>query len=260
MCGLRRMSGRRGTRSARRELVCASRESAECRSIPTCHAILTCVSLHLVEDVGELSLDAQRFLDLVGAHKGVLAILEEAWALMVADEFDEGGSVGLPVLREAFKVFEDGVQTDVVKQADSVFGVLVEVGVKDALVHEVGLAFDGNENPAEIVEFEDGEIVGRCSDGVFDPLRVLVEDGLSAGDDLCEDAEAVTGGRTRIDGTVAALLELEVALFGDGHCYGMFPDVFCHVVLLEVCDGGAQAELRRVSAATRRVTGPRRRM
>ncbi len=99
--------------------------------------------LHLVEHVGEASLDSQRLLDLVGADERILAVLEEAWALMVADEFDEGRRVRLPVLREAFEIFKDGVHSDVVEQADCVFGVLVEVGVKDALVHEVGFAFDG---------------------------------------------------------------------------------------------------------------------
>src|SRR6476469_3382218 len=43
-------------------------------------------SLHLVEHVRKVRLDLERFLDFVGAHVGILTVLQEAWALMLANE------------------------------------------------------------------------------------------------------------------------------------------------------------------------------
>ena len=51
-------------------------------------------SLHLVEHVGERRFQPQRLLDLVGRDVRVLAVLQEAGVLMLADELDEGFRVG----------------------------------------------------------------------------------------------------------------------------------------------------------------------
>src|SRR6185437_6079737 len=177
---------------------------------------------------------------------------------MIADKLDEGGRVGFPVLRKAFEIFEDRMQPDIVEEADGVFGVLVEVGVEDALIHEVGLALYRNQEPAKVVKLERRQIVGRPCDGGFHLVGVLVECGFFARYDLCEDAEPVASRSSRKDGAVASLLELEVALFGDSHCGRMFPGVVCHVVLLEECD--PYVDVRCMKMATRRVTGPRSRM
>ena len=60
--------------------------------------------LHLVEHVGEGRLQPQRLLDLIGRDVGVLAVLQEARALVLANELDERLGVVLPVLGEAFEV------------------------------------------------------------------------------------------------------------------------------------------------------------
>ena len=57
--------------------------------------------------VGEGRLELERLLDLVGAHIRVLAVFQEARALVLADELDERRSIRLPVLGEALEVLED---------------------------------------------------------------------------------------------------------------------------------------------------------
>src|SRR5947209_10512265 len=52
-------------------------------------------SLHLVEHAGESRLQPEGLLDLVGAHVGVLAVLQEARTVVFADELDERRRVGL---------------------------------------------------------------------------------------------------------------------------------------------------------------------
>ena len=74
-------------------------------------------SLHLVEHGRERRLQLQRLLDLVGADVRVLAVLQEARALVLAHELDEGRRVRLPVLREALEVLEDGVDAQAREEA-----------------------------------------------------------------------------------------------------------------------------------------------
>src|SRR5437588_3299692 len=118
-------------------------------------------SLHLVEHAGESRLQPQGLLDLVGTHVGVLAVLQEAGALVLAHELDERSGVRLPVFREPFEVLKDRPEAGPREDADGVFGVLVEVGVEDALVHEVGVLADVEEYPAQVVELQHGEEVRR---------------------------------------------------------------------------------------------------
>src|SRR4051812_23100349 len=94
--------------------------------------------LHLVEHARKRRLQLQSLFDLVGGDIGIFAIFQEAGALMIAHEFDEGGRVGLPVLWKSLKVLKDRLDAQRAKQGDGVLGVLVEIGVEDALIHEVG--------------------------------------------------------------------------------------------------------------------------
>jgi hypothetical protein len=62
-----------------------------------------------------------------------------------ANEPDECGSVCFPVFGKAFEIFKDCVETVFREERDSVFGVFVEVGVEDALIHEVCVFTDVEE-------------------------------------------------------------------------------------------------------------------
>src|SRR4051812_27880687 len=85
----------------------------------------SCPLLHLLEHLGERTLDLERLLDLVAGDIGVLAVLEEARALMVTDVLHETGSVGFPVRREALEIVEGGVDASPLEEQDCILGVLV---------------------------------------------------------------------------------------------------------------------------------------
>ena len=98
-------------------------------------------------------------LDLVGTHIGIFPVFEEARALVLADELDECRSIGLPVCRKAFEVFEDGLEPGRPEQVHGILGVLVEVGVEDALVHEPRVVVE--EGPLQEVDLQGREDFGQ---------------------------------------------------------------------------------------------------
>ena len=66
------------------------------------------------------------------------------------------------------------------EQRHRILGVLVEVGVEDALIHEVRVAPDVEEHPAQVMQLEHGEAIGEPGDRVLDLLPVLANGGLSS--------------------------------------------------------------------------------
>src|SRR5687767_11903432 len=90
--------------------------------------------LHQVEHAGERRLQLQRLLDLVGTHIRVFPVFKEARTVVLANELDERLRVRLPVLGEPLKVGEDGGEAAFGEQGHGILGVLVEVGVEDALI------------------------------------------------------------------------------------------------------------------------------
>src|SRR5271170_1941008 len=103
--------------------------------------------LHLIKHIGERRLQLEGLFDLVGAHIWVFSVFEKARTLMLADELDERGHVGFPILGESLKVFKHRIDSGRLEESHSVFGIFVEVGIKNALVHEIGLLVDIKENP-----------------------------------------------------------------------------------------------------------------
>src|SRR5262245_50019597 len=183
----------------------------------------TMALLHLVEHDLERILESQRLLDLLGAHIRVLGVLKKTRTLVLPNELNECWSVRLPIFWEAFEVLEHGVDAVFREQCHRVFGVLVEVGVEDALIHEEGVGADVEENPAQVMQLEDGETIRQSGDRVFDLLPVFSNRGLSPGFDLRDDREAITRGRFREDRTVSPLLEFEEPVFRDRHGGGVLP-------------------------------------
>src|SRR3984893_9959053 len=103
-------------------------------------------SVHLVEHVRECRLEPYGFLDFVCPHIGVFAVFQKARTLMLADDRDECRSIGLPVRREAFDVFEDGLEPGRPEQSHGILGVLVKVRIEDTLIHEIRVPFDWEEH------------------------------------------------------------------------------------------------------------------
>src|SRR5688572_20886449 len=100
--------------------------------------------------------------------------------MVLADEFDEGQWVRLPVLGKALQVFKNRGEARTGENRHGVFGVLVEVRVEDALIHEVGFALDWKQQPTEIVQLEHGENVRLTGDRLLDGAGMLVEGFLAA--------------------------------------------------------------------------------
>ena len=65
--------------------------------------------MHLVEHAREGGLELECLLDLVGAHIGIFPVFKETRALVLTNELDELLRLGLPIFREPFEVFEDGI-------------------------------------------------------------------------------------------------------------------------------------------------------
>ena len=61
-----------------------------------------------------------------------------------------------PGTEQNFRDPEAGLGED----GDGIFGVFIEVGVEDALIHEVGLAFYVEQHPTQIVQLEHGGRTG----------------------------------------------------------------------------------------------------
>src|SRR3954470_16847427 len=101
----------------------------------SCAAIVC--SLHVVEHRREGLFQCQRLLDFSSRHVRILPILEEARALVFADERDEGLRVRLPINRKSFELLENRVNARTLEQLDRILGVLIEIGIEDALIHEV---------------------------------------------------------------------------------------------------------------------------
>src|SRR6185436_1016171 len=177
------------------------------------------MSLHLVEHVGEGGLELQRLLDLVGTHIGIFPIFEEARDLMLADKLDEILRLGFPIFGKAFEVFENSINAGGREERHSVLGVLVEVCVEDALIHEVGLPVDRKEDPAQVVQLEHGETVRLRRYGLLDVFGILVEHLLPTGDDFRKNRKAVAGWTLGKDRAVSALFHLILgeSSFGNRH-------------------------------------------
>src|SRR5207247_11303100 len=112
-------------------------------------------------------------------------------------------------------------------QRSGILSVFVEVCVEDSLIHKVGLTFNVEEHPAQVVQLQHGESVGKAGNCFFDLLPILADGVLSAGLDPRDDREAITRGGLGKDRAISSLLEFEVSLLGDRHGGG-----FCPIVLL----------------------------
>ena len=135
---------------------------------------------------------------------------------MLAHELYERCCIGLPVRRKPFELLEDGIDTSRFEELNGVFGVLVEIGIENALVHEVLVRTDIEQHPSQVMELQRGERVWARGDRVFDLLAVRADLTFGARLDLRDDGEAVAGGRPWVRRPVPALLEREVALLRNG--------------------------------------------
>src|SRR5437667_5214609 len=218
------------TRTAPQLRAHGSGECAECRRTRACR--LACELLHLVERVGERRLQLERLFDLSRAHIRVFAVFEEARTLVFPDKLDKRRSVSFPILWKSFKIFEDRVDAILREESHGVLCVLIEVSIENALIHEVGLIVDVEEHPAQVMQLEHFEGLGKTRDRFFNLLTIRTDGLLTLRLDLRDDREAIARGSLREDRAVSALLHFvcEKSALGDRHGCGFRPIVLLRSV------------------------------
>ena len=87
---------------------------------------------------------------------------------MVAEELDHRREIGPPIVGPPFQVNEDGGDAGLDEKRDGILQIFVEIRIENALVHEVGVALDREEHPAQVVQLEHRECVGLAGNGFFD--------------------------------------------------------------------------------------------
>src|SRR5262245_46452695 len=92
--------------------------------------------LQLVEHLRQGVFDSQRLLNFIGGDIRILPVLDEARALVVADELDERFRVCFPIRGKPFEVFEDRIDSGLCKKRDRVLSVFIEIRIEDSLIHE----------------------------------------------------------------------------------------------------------------------------
>ena len=110
---------------------------------------------------------------------------------MVADELDERRRVRLPVRRESFELLEDRVDARCFEQLDRVLGVLVEIRIENALIHEVLVGADIEQYPPEVMQLEWGQRMRTGLDRLLDPRPVGTDVILCAGLDPHRKSDAL---------------------------------------------------------------------
>ena len=107
-----------------------------------------------------------------------------------------------------------------VEKRYGILDIFVEIGVEDALIHEVQTRADIEQDPTEIVKPQRREHGRVALHSLFNRLAVLADRVFPSGLDLRNDREAIVGRSSWKDWTVAALLKFEISLLGDRHCGG----------------------------------------
>ena len=127
-------------------------------------------SLHLVKHFEKAAFTLSAFLISSALTIRILAVFEEARALMFAHEFDECRSVRLPIHRESFEIFEDVFNAGMPERSQLHLRCICRSRCRICPGTEIGFALDVEKNPAQVVKLEDGENVrltqpqpSRCS-------------------------------------------------------------------------------------------------
>src|ERR1700727_1350026 len=147
---------------------------------------------------------------------------------MLTNKLDEGVRILFPVLRESLEIGEHRSDPGLAEQRHRILGVLVEVGVEDALVLKMQPRTDIEQYPPQVVQPQRCEHVGTPGNRFLDLLSVGADDLFAPLFDLRDDRKAIAGRSSRVDGTVPASFELEVPLFGNGGRSRLAPVMNAH--------------------------------
>ena len=149
--------------------------------------------MHLIKHCGQRCFHSKRLLYFVSTDERILTIFQEAWALMFAHKFDECGSVGLPIHRETFQIFERGTDPETGEQGNGIFGIFVKISVENPLIHEIRFATDVKEDPSQVVKSERGESERIGGYGVLYCFSVRSDHFFATRFDFSNNREAIVG-------------------------------------------------------------------
>ena len=173
-------------------------------------------------------LQLQRLLDLVGGDIRILAVLEEARALVLANELYECVGVRLPVLGKPSRLLNAVSCRSSVNSATA-SSVYLSKSVSKMPWYMKCCRPDVEQHPAEVVQLQRCEHVGAPRDRLLDLLAVRSERFLAALLHLGDDRKPVAGRGSRINRTISAPFEFEIPFFRDGHRGGFCPVLICHI-------------------------------
>src|SRR5215208_8380323 len=133
---------------------------------------------------------------------------------MIAHELYESRRICFPIHREAFQIFKGGADSHTREKRNGIFGVLVEISVKNPLVHEIRLARDVKENPSQVMQLEGCKSRRIFRDRFLNRFSIFADCLFSTRLDFCDDSKAIIRGSSWKEWPIPALLGFEVALFG----------------------------------------------
>src|SRR5256886_17424416 len=102
-------------------------------------------------------------------------------------------------------------------QGYGVLSVLVEICVKDPLVHEISVLPDVKQNPPKVVELKRRKGFRKISDRLLDCLAICTDRVLSSRFDLRDEGKSIAGWSSWIYRAVPPILKLEVSLLRNRH-------------------------------------------
>src|SRR4051812_16667953 len=112
--------------------------------------------------------------------------------MMVANEPNKCFRIRFPILRKAFEVFKDRIQTCGRKDRYRIVRVFVEIGVENAHVLEIGFTVYVKKVPTQVMQLEYIKEIGRCSNACLYIACISIKVVFGSRLDLCNDREAVT--------------------------------------------------------------------
>src|SRR5260370_28245790 len=136
---------------------------------------------------------------------------------MVTKELNHSRKICFPIVRPALQVHEYRGDAGFQEECYGIFKVFVEIGIEDALVHEMRSRTDVKNNPAKVMQSERRKHIRLTRDRRLDRRTVLSDHRFFPGLDLRDNGEAIICRSSRENRAVASLLKLEISLFRDGH-------------------------------------------
>src|SRR5262245_11730148 len=105
----------------------------------------------------------------------MLTVFEKTRPVVCAEELDDRLGIRRIVLRPALESLKGRLDARLAEYEGSIFAVLVEVRIENALIHHVFLTIDLKDQPSQVMRLKHLEKVGVGCDSFLDNFGVVVE-------------------------------------------------------------------------------------